>query len=145
MPIYKSTGRLVNASAEAVYNKLSDLEGLKSVIANIPDSAVPADKREMLESIEVTADSISFPAGPVGQLTLEVRERINPTLIRLEGVGAPVALGMALEIAPISDSSCEAAVAIDIAIPKMMAPMIGGTIQKMADQFADVIERLNYA
>ncbi len=145
MPVYKSTGRLVNASAEAVYNKLSDLEGLKSVIANIPDSAVPADKRELLEGIKVTANSISFPAGPVGELTLVVKERVSPTLISLEGVGAPVALGMALEIAPLSESSCEAAVSIDIAIPKMMAPMIGGTIQKMADQFADVIERLNYA
>lgn len=144
MPIYKSSGRLVNAPAVAVFNKLSNLEGLKSIIANIPDSAVPEDKRELLNGVKVSADSISFPAGPVGEITLQVIERLSPTLIRLQGVGTPVPLTMSLEIAPLSDASCEAAVAIDIAIPKMMAPMIGGTIQKMADQFADVLERLNY-
>lgn len=145
MPVYKSTGRPISASAQAVYAKLSNLEGLKTIIANIPESAVPEDKRELLDGVKVTADSISFPAGPVGEITLRVTERLAPTLIRLEGVGTPVPLTMALEIAPLSESSCEAAVAIDIAIPKMMAPMIGGTIQKMADQFADVLERLNYA
>ncbi|MDE6272935.1 MAG: SRPBCC family protein [Muribaculaceae bacterium] len=141
---YKSSGRLIAAPAQAVFDKLSNLEGLKNIIANIPDSAVPDDKRELLDGVKVTADSISFPAGPVGEITLQVCERVAPTLIRLEGVGTPVALSMSLEIAILSEASCEACVAIDIDIPKMMAPMIGGTIQKMADQFADVLEKLNY-
>lgn len=144
MPTYKSSARLIYAPAEKVYNKLSNLEGLKSIIANIPDSAVPDDKRDLLDGIKVTPDSISFPAGPVGEITLKLVEKISPSLIKLQGVGTPVALGMQLQIASLSDSQCEADVAIDIDIPKMMAPMIGGTIQKMADQFADVIERLNY-
>lgn len=144
MPIYKSTGRLISSSAESVYSKLSNLEGLKDILSKIPESAVPADKRELLEGVKVTSDSISFLAGPVGEITMQVTERIEPSLIRLQGVGTPVPLTMSLELAAIGEASCEASVAIDIAIPKMMAPMIGGTIQKMADQFADVLQRLNY-
>ena len=144
MPAYKSTGRRINASAQSVFDKLSNLEGLKDVLAKVPESAIPQDKKELFDNVKVTSDSISFPAGPVGEITLKVAERLAPTLIRLAGVGTPVPLGMSLEIAPLSDSSCEASVVINLDIPKMMAPMIGGTIQKMADQFADVLERLNY-
>lgn len=144
MPAYKSTGRRINASAQAVFDKLSNLEGLKDVLAKVPESAIPQDKKELFDNVKVTSDSISFPAGPVGEITLKIAERLAPTLIRLAGVGTPVPLGMSLEIAPLTDTSCEAAVVINLDIPKMMAPMIGGTIQKMADQFADVLERLNY-
>ncbi len=144
MAIFKSKPTGVNASAEAVYNKLSDLSNLKSLIEKIPDSAVPEDKKEMLQGIKITEDSISFPAGPVGELNLKVAEKVPPTLIKLEGIGTPVALTLSLNIAIISSDLCEACVVFDIAIPAMLAPMIGGTIQKMADQFAHVIASLNY-
>lgn len=144
MAEFKSSPRGINASAEAVYDKLSNLTAFRDILANVPESAVPAEQREMLEKVKVTDDSISFPAGPVGEITMKVAQRLRPTLISMEGVGTPVAISMRLEIAPLSDSQCEAAVALDVAIPPMLKPMVGGTLQKMADQFADVIERLNY-
>lgn len=144
MAIFKAQPIAVSASAEAVFDKLSDLSSIKTLMGNIPESAVPDDQRQLLEEVEITDNSIAFPAGPVGKITLEVAERIRPTLIRLEGVGTPVALSLSLEIAPLSDSSCEAATAIDIAIPPMLKPMIGGTLQKMADQFTEVLGKLNY-
>lgn len=144
MAVYKSSGRRVMASADAVYNKLSDLNGLQSVIAGIPDTAIPDDKRELLEGVKITSDSITFPAGPVGEITLRVAEKIEPTLISLEGIGTPVALNLKLELAPLSESECEAVVALDVAIPPMLKPMVSGSLQKMVDQFADIIERLKY-
>lgn len=144
MAVYKSSGRAIKASASAVYNKLSDLEGLKSVIDNIPASMVPEDKKGLLDGVKITSDSITFPAGPVGELTLKVAEKIDPTLISLVGVGTPVALNLKLELAPLGAEECEGVVALDVAIPPMLKPMVGGSLQKMVDQFADVIERLKY-
>lgn len=144
MAVYKSSARRVLAPADAVYNKLSDLNGLKSVIAGIPDSAIPDDKRDLLEGVKITSDSISFPAGPVGEITLQVAEKIAPSLISLEGVGTPVPLHLNLELASIDSSECTAVVALDVAIPPMLKPMVGGSLQKMVDQFADIIERLKY-
>lgn len=144
MAVYKSNGRRVMASAESVYNKLSDLNGLKNVIAGIPESAIPSDKRELLDGVNITSDSISFPAGPVGDITLRVAEKIEPSLISLEGVGTPVPLLLRLELASIGSDECEAVVALDVAIPPMLKPMVGGSLQKMVDQFADIIERLKY-
>ncbi|MDE6811944.1 MAG: hypothetical protein K2J15_06280 [Muribaculaceae bacterium] len=144
MAVYKSSGRAVYAPASAVYNKLSDLNGLKSVINNIPSEVVPDDKKELLDGVKITSDSISFPAGPVGELTLKVVEKIEPSLISLEGIGTPVALNLRLELASLGASECEAVVALDVAIPPMLKPMVGGSLQKMVDQFADIIERLKY-
>lgn len=144
MAEFKSTPVGVNAPAEAVFNKLSDLQGLHTLIANLPASAIPEDKKEALDGIHITDDTISFPAGPVGEVTLKVTEKVSPTLVKLEGVNTPVAMSLALRIAIISDDMCEAQVVIDIAIPAMLKPMIGGTLQKMADQFAQVIGALKY-
>ncbi|MDE5652771.1 MAG: SRPBCC family protein [Muribaculaceae bacterium] len=144
MSEFKSSKRSVAASAEAVYAKLSDLSSLGSVLSNIPEGALDADNRQLLEQVKSTPDSVTFPAGPVGEVTLQVARRVPPTLISLEGVGTPVALNLRLEITPSGSDACEVMVALDIAIPAMLKPMVGGTLQKMADQFADVVERLNY-
>lgn len=144
MAIYKAKPVGINAPAEAVYGKLSNLSNIKSLLANIPQSAIPDDKREMFDAVEITEDSIVFPAGPVGTITMKVTQKLEPTLIRLEGIGTPVALSLELQIGIISDSQCEASTVIDIAIPPMLKPMIGGTMQKMADQFTQVIGALKY-
>lgn len=144
MAVFKSHIQQIQASAEAVFDKLSNLENLKTLLENVPESAIPADQKEMFDAVRVTEDSISFPAGPVGELTLRLARKERPVLISLEGIGAPVALAMNLEIGIVSPDVSEAVVAIDIAIPAMLKPMIGGTIQKMADQFAEMLGRLKY-
>lgn len=143
MADFKSTPRLIHAPAEAVFDKLSNLSAFSEILASVPQSAVPAEQREMLDKVKVTDNSISFPAGPVGDLTMVMSRKERPTLVEMEGEGTPVAISLRLEIAPMG-AECEAAVALDVAIPPMLKPMVGGTLQKMADQFADVIERLNY-
>ena len=72
MSTYKSEKVELSASAESVYAKLSNLENLRSLLANVPAESVPDDKREMFDSIQITSDSISVPAGPVGDLTFRV-------------------------------------------------------------------------
>ena len=144
MAVYKSKPAQINASADDVYGRLSNLSNLKSLMANIPQEAIPADKKEMFDAVVVSDDSISFPAGPVGEVKLKVVEKVAPRLIRLEGVGTPVPLSLSLSITPLSEVQCEASVSIDIAIPAMLKPMLGGTIQKMADQFGQVLGALKY-
>lgn len=144
MANYKSENVTLLASANKVYAKLSNLEGLGDLLKNVPLDQVPADQRGMLEQVVVTPDTISFPAGPVGELTLAVAEKIDPTLIRLEGRGTPVPMSMAMHIMPLNDDSCEAYVEIDVKIPMMLAPMLGGTIQKMADQFAHMLRQIPF-
>lgn len=144
MSNFKSQTVRIDSSAEQVFNRLSDLNNLEALIARVPETQIPADKREMLEQIRITEDSISFPGGPVGNITLRMAEKVFPSKIRLEGENMPVALNMLMLIAPVSDTQCDATVEIDINIPPMLRPMVSGPLQKMADQFAVFLKALSF-
>ncbi|MDE6095595.1 MAG: SRPBCC family protein [Muribaculaceae bacterium] len=144
MATYKSDDVLLLAPAEAVFAKLSNLENLRSLLEKVPADQIPADKMEMFNSITVTPDSITVPGGPVGALTFRVKEKVDPTLIRLQGEGSPVPLSLSMQITPDSEATSKAKVVIDIEIPAMLKPMVGGHIQKMADQFGQVLKAIPF-
>ncbi len=145
MSTYKSDSVTLNTSAENLFSRLSNLENLKAMLDNAPADAIPADKREMLESITITPDSISVPAGPVGSLTFRVVEKVEPTLVKLSAENSPMPLTLALDITPKGPEECAAKVDIDIALPAMLKPMIGGQIQKMADQFGQILKSIPFS
>lgn len=139
MATYKSNDIMMSGSAEVVFTTLSNPENLKNLLENVPMDRVPEDKREMIEQIEVTTDSISFPAGPVGHLTLRISRLERPTLIELEGVGAPIKMALSLHIRPVDETSSEGRVEINIDIPMMLKPMISGPLQQLVDQFGVIL------
>ena len=144
MAEYKSEETPVKGSAEAVFNKLSNLEGLKELLAKVPEDQIPADQKEMFESIRITPDTLSFPAGPVGELTLRLTETVSPTFIKLEGVGTPVPMALMLHIHPSTEVSCSVQVVIDLQIPAMLKPMVSGPLNKMVGQFAYMLRNLPF-
>lgn len=136
---------MLSAPAETVFTRLDNLEGLGDMIKNAPADQIPEDKRQMLENISVTADTITFPAGPMGSLTLRKTQSINPTLIRLEGEGGPVPMSLSLNILPLGETACSANVEIDLQIPAMLKPMINGPMQKMTTEFAQMLRAVPFA
>lgn len=145
MAIYSSGDVTLQAPASAVFDKLSNLENLKGMLDKVPADRIPEDKRTMFENIRITPDTIEVPGGPMGNLTFRVVERQSPSLIRLQGEGIPVQMALALHVKPLSDTASTANVEIDINIPAMLKPMIGGQIQKIADQFGDVLGAIPFA
>lgn len=144
MATYKSNKIKISYSAEQVFEKLSDLNGLSGLLKNLPADQIPSDKRAMLEQVKVTADTISFPAGPVGEIKLKIVERKAPTLIKLEGQGTPVPLSLSLRVTPLTPDTCEAYVEFDVQIPAMLKPMVNGPLQQMADQFGLMLNQLKF-
>ena len=145
MATYKSATVGLSYPADTVFGKLSNLEGLGSMLRDVPADQVPADQLAMLEQVKVTPDTISFPAGPAGDITLRLSETVAPTLIRMEGYGTPVPMSLALHITPLTPETCECLVQIDIQIPAMLKPMVSGPLQKMADQFAQMLRQVPMA
>lgn len=144
MAEYKSAETPIKASAEAVFKKLSNLEGLKEMLARVPEDQIPADQRSLFDQIQITPDSIAFPAGPVGNITLKLTETVEPTFIKLEGVGTPVPVALMLNIYPSTEVSCAVQVAIDLQIPAMLKPMVSGPVNKMVSQFAEMLRNLPF-
>lgn len=145
MAIYKSGNVTLNASAQAVYDKLSNLQNLQGMLEKVPADRIPEDKRQMFNNIKITPDTIEVPGGPMGNLVFRVVERESPSLIKLRGEGIPMEMSLALHVAPLTDATSSAYVDIDINIPAMLKPMVGGQIQKIADQFGEVLGAIPFA
>lgn len=75
----------MKASAQNVFQRLSNLGSLKSMLADLPADQIPADKRDILENIKLSDDCIELPGGPVGSIRLRVVEQKAPVCIRLKG------------------------------------------------------------
>ena len=144
MATYKSDDVTLLAPAEKVFAKLDNLEGLGDMIKNAPADQIPDDKRQMLEGISVTADTITFPAGPMGALTLRKTQSLAPTLIRLEGDGGPVPMSLTLNIIPMGEESSKANVEIDLQIPAMLKPMVSGPMKKMTTELANMLRAVPF-
>ena len=144
MATYSSSNVTLQASADAVFSKLSNLENLKSLLDKVPADKIPEDKRGMFENIRITPDSIAVPGGPMGNIKFRVAEKVEPSLISLKGEGVPINMSLVLHITPISESSSSAKVDFNLDIPALLKPMIGGQIQKIADQFSQVLSAIPF-
>lgn len=145
MATYSSEQVNINAPAENVFDRLNNLEGLGSLLMNAPVDGIPEDKRDLLNQVQVTADTITFPCGPVGSITLRKDAAERPVMIRLVGESTPVPLSLTLNIRPENEISCSARISIDIQIPAMLKPMVSGPLQKMVDQFATMLRSIPFA
>lgn len=144
MTSIKSEKTQISASAENVYNKLSNLENLKALLDKIPQDKIPEDKREMMKKLEITNDSITIPGGPAGNIKLRMADRMPYSLISMQGENTPIPLGMQMEIDSTSADTCDVQVAINMNIPAMLKPMISGPVKKVVDQFANVLKYIPF-
>lgn len=144
MAKYRSEEVPLKASAQSVYDRLSNFESLRDLLDKIPADQIPADKKEMFDNIHLSDDCIELPGGPVGSIRLKVVEKTAPKCIKLKGEGTPVPLSLQLDIIPVDDASCRAAAQVDIEIPAMLRPMIAGPMQKMTEQFAQVLHSIPF-
>ena len=144
MTTIKSDKAIVSATPEKVFEKLSNLSNLKPLLEQVPKDQIPEDKREMFDNLKITEDSISIPAGPVGEITLRISDKLPNSLIRLAGEGSPVPMDMQLEIEPLGADQSEVQVAINLEIPAMLKPMVSGPLKKIANQFVNVLGAIKF-
>lgn len=145
MSNFKSKTISLSVPAQTVFDKLSDLTNLKDLLDKIPEDKVPQDQLALLKQIELTPDSVTVPGGPVGSMTLRMTKKTAPSLIRMEAEKSPVPLVVDLNIQPEGADKCNAGVDINIDIPAMLKPMVSGPLQKMADQFGQMLQAFNFA
>ena len=90
--------------------------------------------------MQFTDDSISINAAPVGQLKFVVKERIAPSKVTLEAAQSPVPLRLVVELEPDGDDAAIATSIIDVEIPVMLRPLVGGKLQEASDKFGELLK-----
>lgn len=138
MAKYQSKPTAVNQPIEVLFDRFSDISLFQQRIDEIP-----AEERAKLGDVTFEADAICINTPQVGQLKFKVTQRTAPGHIVFSAVGSPIPLSMIIDITAIDESSSEVVTAIDVEIPAMLRPLIGGKMQEAANRFGEMIGKLN--
>lgn len=161
MDKYESTVKVISAPIEAVYAKLSDLSRLEAVKERIDDpnfeqllrTQVPADKmpsaeqleklREGVRSMQLTPDSVTGQAGPLGTVTLQIVERQEPKLIKFELQGAPIQGNLWIQLLP-SNLGTAMKVTIGAELNFFIRKMVESKLKQGAEGLAQMLAAIPY-
>lgn len=138
MAKYESKPTAVNQPIEVLFDRFSDISLFQQRIDEIP-----AEERAKLGDVTFEADAICINTPQIGQLKFKVTQRNAPGHIVFSAVGSPIPLSMIIDITAINEYSSEVVTAIDVEIPAMLRPLIGGKMQEAANRFGEMIGKLN--
>ncbi|MBQ7851906.1 MAG: hypothetical protein IJ342_03390 [Muribaculaceae bacterium] len=133
MAKYSSKPARVSASVGDVYNRITNIESFQARIDSIPE-----EQRKMIGDVRFSHDSIILVTPQVGELQFDVVERKENERMVLSAAKSPIPLTLAVNLKGVENDT-EVASVIDVEIPAMLRPMIGGKLQEAAEKFNELI------
>ena len=139
MSQYKGKKVRVDATPAEISERFSDLQ----VFGEKLDS-IPAEQRQKLGDLSFEKDAIKIKNPAVGEFKFRVVEN-TPSHIAFKADGMlPMMLN--IELAGVEgDTKTDVQTIIDIELPMMLRPLLGGKLQQVADSFGDFIGKLSAA
>ena len=134
MATYKSKQVTISHPIEEVYERISNIGAYQQKL-----DSLPAEVKDKLGDVRFEPDAIVITAAQIGEIRFAVKERIKPSSVKLSAEQSPVPLTLSVNLTPDSDSSTNAVSQIDVEIPAMLKPMVGGKMQEAADKFGELI------
>ncbi len=138
MAKYTSKPTVVNRPVAELYDRISDIGSFKNRVDELPE-----EQRAKMGDIEFTDDSIKIKTAQVGELVFVVSERVQNSRIVFSAQGSPIPLSLIIALKEVGETSTEITSAIDIEIPAMLRPLIGGKMQEAADKFGEMFTQFN--
>lgn len=121
-----------------VYGRVSSLSGLQEKLEQLPQ-----DQLARIGEVKFDDNSVIINAPQVGEIRFDVVERQEPSRVVFAAANMPVPLKLALDLAEETPESTRVVSTIDVEIPAMLRPLVGGKMQEAADRFTDLIKQLN--
>lgn len=137
MATYSSNSVSLDAPIDIVFDRLSDFSQYQERLESLPEEA-----KAKIGQVRFTADSIIITAAPVGDIIFEVSERVRPNHIALKAANSPVQMELHINLTETSSESTSMTSTIEVYIPAMLRPMVGGKMQEAADKFAELVSGL---
>lgn len=138
MATYSSKPAVINRPIQEIFDRFSDLSNLQNQLKELPE-----EQLARIGDVKFDTDSIAINTPQVGEIKFQVTERVAPGKIVFGSPSSPIPLKMTLTLKPVTDDSTEAVTAIDVEIPMMLRPLIGGKLQEAADQFSKLMSQLS--
>jgi len=156
MSEFKSEVKQIQASQQAVYDKISDLNNLQTIRERMADPTAREKMVEQIgeektqqfmqymESMTFDRDSITIGGSPVGNVCLRIIEREEPKCVKLEGAQTPIPLNLWIQVVPNGDYASAIRVTLRAELNFFIKQMVSEPLQKAVDGIADMLARIQY-
>lgn len=139
MSVFSGKPVVVPVGRQELYERVSNLGGLQARL-----QALPAEALAQVGDVEfIDADTFAINAPGLGRVEFKVTERVAPEKVVMSADTGVVPLNLILELKELTPDSTELSSGIDVEVPVMLRPMIGGKMREAADKFSEMIGRLN--
>jgi hypothetical protein len=131
----KYSGKAVTVAKpiNEIYHKISDLSTIQSRINELPEEA-----REKVREIRFENDRILANVPGVGEIAFAIVEKVEPSRLRMSAENSPVPFNIVVNLTEKAAMETEISTMLDIEIPAMLRPLVGGKLQQAADKFSEM-------
>lgn len=136
MTKFESGVKVIPASQEAVYEKLSDLNNLEKIKDRLPEDKV--------KNLSFDAESLSIEVDPVGKIVLQIVEKDPCKCIKFGTTTSPLPFNLWIQIVPTADNECKMKLTIGIEINPFMKVMVQKPLQEGLEKMADMLAVIPY-
>lgn len=139
METYESNVVEIQASAQQIFAKLSNLENLQPLLANLP-----AEATEKVKDIAVTADACKFTIENFGQMGFKIIEREPNKTIKFTGDNTPVEVYLWIQLVEKEAYLSKMKVTLKADVPFMLKMMVGSKLKDGVNQIATLLSKIPY-
>lgn len=139
METYESNVMHIAASAQQVFSKLSNLENLKPLLANLP-----AEATEKVKDIAVTADTCRFSIENFGQMGFKIIDKEPNKTIKFSGDNTPVEVYLWIQLVEKEPYDTKIKVTLKADVPFMLKMMVGSKLTEGVNQIATILSKIPY-
>lgn len=140
MDVFKSKVVTINCNIDTIFSKLSNPESFNEIAERIPDDA----KSKIAGKAKFDKDSITIIADPVGEIKLNIVERIKPTRVVFAAAQSPVPLQAVINLEKINDNETQACAELGVELNPFIRPMLSKPLQDGAEKFGDMLSKLPF-
>lgn len=128
----------INSNAKSIFEKLSNLENLRPILANIPQDKIKA------EDIHLTADTCSFNVENMGEVGVKIVEREEYKCIKFASDKSPVEFNIWIQLVEKAPYDTKAKITFKANLPFMIKMFIKDKLANGLDQVADLLTKIQY-
>lgn len=128
----------INSNAKSIFEKLSNLENLIPILANIPQDKIKA------EDIHLTADTCSFNVENMGEVGVKIVEREEYKCIKFASDKSPVEFNIWIQLVEKAPYDTKAKITFKADLPFMIKMFIKDKLANGLDQVADLLTKIQY-
>lgn len=136
MTKFESEVKIVPASQQAVYEKLSDLNNLEKV-----KDRLPADK---VKNLSFDAESLTIEVPPVGTITLQIVEKEPCKCIKFATTASPLPFNLWIQMLPVTETQCKMKLTIGMELNPFMKTMVQKPLKEGLEKMADALAMIQY-